>query len=169
MRLEDLDDVASVHKNCFPDSIFSSLDDELVKCFYSQAVEEPQSYAAVLEDPANRRVVGFAIGTTKVGYRKRLLLRHPIRICWSLSKGLFTGIAIWQAVWGRLLDMRKLLSEKPGAVDSASDVPPAKGTEVLFMPIAVHTDYRGGGNAARLADYLTGGCSKQAPQGCGDE
>ncbi len=158
MTLEDLDDVAAVHKSCFPASIFSELDDELVKCFYRQAVEEPQSYAAVLEDPIIGKVVGFAIGTTKAGYRKRLLLRHPLRFCWSTLKGLFTSPLIWLAVLTRVLQIRKILAERPkifAAGLGSSDMSPAKGMEALFMPIAVHADYRGGGNASQLTNCLT--------------
>ena len=155
MRLEDLNDVASVHKYCFPNSIFSLLDDSLVKCFYGQAIEEPYSYAVVLEDTGNRRIAGFAIGTMRDGFRKRLIKRHPFVCFFSIIKGLLTNAAIWRAVIKRLLSIKKTLSEKPKVKVVGPDIPPAKGPEAVFMPIAVHTDYRGNRNANRLAEHFT--------------
>ncbi len=157
MKLEDLDEVASVHKHCFPGSIFSVLDDRLVKSFYRQSIEEPYSYAVVLEDTTNRRIAGFAVGTMHDGFRKRFLKRHPFICAYSVIKGLFASVFIWKAVITRVFLINKIFKEKTKSKFSDGDsIPLSNGHEAMFMPIAVHSDYRGGGNAFKIAKYLTG-------------
>ncbi len=152
MMLEDLDEIAMLHKHCFPNSIFSTLDNSLVKCFYKQAIEEPDSYAVVLEDINNKRIAGFTIGTKHLGYRNRLLKNHPFICIFGIFKGLFTKVSIWKDIVIRVFKIKKILTE---TLKEVSDIPPAKGPEALFMPIAIHKDYRGKGNADMLAKYFT--------------
>lgn len=51
--------------------------------------------------------------------------------------------------------MRSLLSKKRDTMLANAGVPEAKGLEAIFMPIGVHREYRGRGNAGLLANYLT--------------
>ena len=155
MRLGDLNDVASVHKNCFPSeiSIFSALSPDVLKRYYAMFVEESESYAAVLEEPVSGRVVGFVFGTRRPGIQKRFLHRYYFRFLWSVIFGLFTSRAVWNSFRARLRGKTGLhLGEYDSALANAG-VPPPEGTENLCMGIGVHRDYRGGGNAARLLNY----------------
>jgi GNAT superfamily N-acetyltransferase len=155
MTLSDLDGIAELHKHCFTTdiSIFSALSPDVLKRYYAMFVEEPESYAAVLEEPASGRIVGFAFGTCRPGIRKRFLQRYYFRFFWSVIKGLFTNKAVWKSLWSRLRGQSGLhLGEFDSALASAG-VPPPQGQEDLCMGIGVHSDFRGGGNAARLIDY----------------
>ena len=75
LTLNDLDSVAELHRHCFSDSvsIFSLLGRNILKHFYAQLVEEPKSFAAVLEEPGSGRIVGVAFGTHKPGIQGRFL------------------------------------------------------------------------------------------------
>jgi GNAT superfamily N-acetyltransferase len=155
MALSDLDGIAELHKHCFTSeiSIFSALNPGVLKCYYAMFVEEPESYAAVLEEPASGRIVGFAFGTTRPGIRKRFLQRYYFSFLWSIIFGLFTNKAVWKSLRARLRGKTGLhLGEYDSALANAG-VPPPQGQEDLCMGIGVHSDYRGGGNPARLIDY----------------
>jgi RimJ/RimL family protein N-acetyltransferase len=155
MRLEDLDDVADVHKNCFPIdvSIFSALSPDILKHYYAMFIEESESYAAVLEEPASGRVVGFAFGTQRPGIQKRFLKRYYFKFFWSIIMGLLTGRTVWKAIWLRLRGKSSLQLGKYDSILAQAGVPSPEGPEDLQMGIGVHKDYRGGGNAERLIDY----------------
>jgi GNAT superfamily N-acetyltransferase len=155
MTLSDLDGIVELHKHCFTSeiSIFSALNPGVLKCYYAMFVEEPESYAAVLEEPASGRIVGFAFGTTRPGIRKRFLQRYYFRFFWSIIFGFFTNKAVWKSLWARLRSKTGLhLGEYDSALANAG-VPPPQGQENLCMGIGVHSDFRGGGNPARLIDY----------------
>jgi GNAT superfamily N-acetyltransferase len=155
MTLSDLDGVAELHKHCFTSeiSIFSALSPDVMKRYYAMFVEEPESYAAVLEEPASGRTVGLAFGTTRPGIQKRFLQRYYFRFLWGIIFGLFTNKAVWKSLWSRLRGKTGLhLGEYDSALANAG-VPPPQGPGDLCMGLGVHSDYRGGGNAARLIDY----------------
>jgi ribosomal protein S18 acetylase RimI-like enzyme len=155
MTLSDLDGVAELHKHCFTSeiSIFSALSPDVMKRYYAMFVEEPESYAAVLEEPASGRIVGFTFGTRRPGIQKRFLHRYYIRFLWSVIKGVFTGKAVWNSLLSRFrVKNRSRLGEYDSLLAKAG-VPPPKGPEDLCMGIGVHRDFRSGGNAARLIDY----------------
>ena len=155
MKLSDLDGIVELHRNCFTSEIsfFSALSPDFLKCYYAMYVEEPESYAAVLEEPVSGRIAGFVFGTTKAGIRKRFLKRYYLKFFWGVIKGLFTSLAVWKALLARLWGKSSLIL---GGYDSKladAGVPAPEGLEDVCMGIGVHSDYRGGGNAAKLIDY----------------
>jgi len=155
MRLNDLGDVAAIHKACFSGSVslFSTLDAKFIKYFYRQAIEEPDSYAEVLADPVDDRAVGFVIGTMKPGFRTRVLKRNILKFMWYLIKGLLSNRETWKHVWIRIKNIKKLLADRPST--EQLDIPSAKGPEAMFMPIALLKEARGDGNAVRLTRHFT--------------
>jgi GNAT superfamily N-acetyltransferase len=155
MTLSDLDGIAELHKHCFTSevSIFSALSPDVLKLYYGMFVEEPESFAALLEEPISGRIVGFIFGTGTPGIQKRFLQRYYFRFLWGIIFGLFTNKAVWKSLRTRLRGKTGLhLGEYDPALANAG-VPPPDGQEDLCMGIGVHSDYRGGGNAARLIDY----------------
>ncbi|MFC1677029.1 GNAT family N-acetyltransferase [Planctomycetota bacterium] len=157
MTLDDLDGVVKVHRDCFPSSvsIFSALDDSILKAYYAQFVEESESYAAVLEQPGSGLIVGVTFGTRKPGIQGRFLHTHRFEFLLSVLKGLLTSKAMWGSLWSRL---RKTNALPLGEYDSelaAKGVPVPQGVEDLNMGIAIHSKFRGGGNAKRLIEYYT--------------
>ena len=157
MTLDDLDGVVRVHKDCFPSSIsvFSALDDSILKAYYAQFVEEPESYAAVLEQPGSGFIMGITFGTRKPGIQRRFLRTHRFKFLLSVLKGLITSKTVWSSLWLRLRKTNALpLGEYDSAL-AAKGVPSPRGPEDLNMGIAVHSKFRGGGNAKRLVEYYT--------------
>ena len=155
ITLGDLYGIAELHKHCFTSeiSIFSALSPDVLKLYYGMFVEEPESFAAVLEEPISGRIVGFTFGTGRPGIRKRFLHRYYFRFLWGIISGLLTNKAVWKSLRARLRGKTGLsLGEYDSALANAG-VPPPQGQEDLCMGIGVHSDYRGGGNAARLIDY----------------
>jgi len=155
MTLNDLDGVVELHKHCFTSdiSIFSALSPDVMKRYYGMFVEEPESFAAVLEEPVSGHIAGFTFGTTRPGIQKRFLRRYYFRFLWNLVKGLFTSKAVWNSLLSRFrVKNRSRLGEYDSVLAKAG-VPPPEGLEDLCMGIGVHRDFRGEGNAARLIDY----------------
>ena len=155
MKLDDLDGVVEVHKHCFSSdrSIFSALSPDILKRYYGMFVEEPESLAAVLEDPSSGRIAGFTFGTTRPGIQKRFLHRYYLRFLWGVIKGLLTSKAVWNAFLSRSKVRNRSRLEAYDSLLANAGVPPPEGLEDLCMGIGVHSDFRGGGNAARLIDY----------------
>ena len=157
MTLDDLDSVVQLHRLCFPVSIsvFSAFSHDIVRRFYAQFVEEAESHAAVLEEPGSGCIVGVTFGTSKPGFQKRFLKRHRFRLFCSIIKGLLTGMAVWKSLWARLRKKNSLSLGEYDSVLAEAGVPAPSGLEDLNMGIAVHPDWRGGGNAAKLIEYYT--------------
>jgi GNAT superfamily N-acetyltransferase len=158
MTLGDLDRVAELHRHCFTSeiSIFSALSPDVLKRYYGMFVSEPESFAAVLEEPASGHIVGFTFGTGRPSIQKRFLHRYYIRFLLSIIKGVFTSKAVRKSLRSRLGKKRDVQFGDLGEYNSAlagAGVPPPDGPEDLCMGIGVHKDYRGGGNASRLVDY----------------
>lgn len=157
MTLSDLDQIAGLHRDCFPESIsiFSALSDDVIKQFYKQALEESECTVTVLEETDSGRIIGLAFGTTRPGFQGRFLRNHFLLFCWSLFKGLFVSKAVWKLVWLRL---RKKTGPSLTEYDSDladAGVPAPTGQEGLFVLVGVHPEWRGGGNAERLVKYFT--------------
>ena len=157
MIIDDLDGVVEVHRDCFPSSVslFSALNDGILKAYYAQFVKEPESYAAVLEQPGSGLIVGVTFGTRKPGIQGRFLRANRIKFLLSVLKGLFISKALWSSLWSRL---RKTDALTLGEYDSelaAKGVPAPQGLEDLNMGIAIHSKSRGSGNAKRLIDHYT--------------
>jgi hypothetical protein len=78
MTLSDLGGVAELHRHCFTSeiSIFSALSPALLKNYYGMFITEPESFAAVMEEPVSGRIVGFTFGTGRPGIQKRFLQRY---------------------------------------------------------------------------------------------
>lgn len=157
MRWEDLDGVVELHRHCFSDSvsIFSLLSQDILKHFYALLVEEPESYAAVLEEPGSKRIVGVAFGTYKPGIQGRFLKRHFFRFCWAILKKLFVSTIVWKTLWIRLKKRNYPSLYNSASIMVDAGVSPPKGPEALFMFIGVHKKWRGGGNAGRLVKYYS--------------
>jgi len=157
MTLDDVDGVVEVHRHCFPASIsiFSVLNRIIVKRYYELFVKEPESLGAVLVEPGTGRVGGFAAGTLKPGIQKRFAVRYCIPLCWDVLLGCLKSAAVRRVVFAHLKAVPEMLKKEKGKKFAEAEGSPPDGSIGFFMPIAVHPDFRGGGNAVRLADYLT--------------
>ena len=155
MKMSDLGGIAELHRSCFTSeiSLFSALSPDVLKCYYAMYVEEPESHAAVLEEPVSGRIVGFVFGTTRAGIKRRFLKRYYLKFFWSVIKGLFTSRAIWKSLWSRLWGKSGLSLGGYDSLLADAGVPAPEGLEDVCMGIGVHSDYRGGGNAGKLLDY----------------
>lgn len=156
MTLDDLDSIAELHRNCFPGSIsiFSPLNDSILKYYYAQAVEEAESFAAVLEDPRSGSIVGLAIASIKPGFHRRFLRRHFFLFCRSILSAFLVNPVARKAVWERLKYIKRLLRGKFDTELVDLGAPPKKGPEAYFLNVGIHSQWRGGGNAERLVKYF---------------
>ncbi|HEG44173.1 MAG TPA: GNAT family N-acetyltransferase [Phycisphaerales bacterium] len=157
MTLLDIDGVVDVHRHCFPASIsiFSVLKPGIVKRYYELFVSEPESLGAVLVESGTERIAGFTAGTLRPGIKKRFAIRYCIPLCWSILLGCLTSDAVRKVVYDHLKSIPKMFTEKKGDKFAEAEGTPANGPIGFFMPIAIHPDFRGGGNAVKLAEYLT--------------
>ena len=156
MTLGDLDGVVKLHRECFPGliSIFTALNDDILKCYYAEVIEEPESCATVLEEPNSGDIVGLAIGTMKPGFQRRFMRRHFFRFSWSIFRAFFVNPVVRKAVWERLKHIKRLLVGK-GDIELADlGVSAPEGAEALFMLVGVSARWRGEGNAERLVEYF---------------
>ena len=155
MKISDLDDVNEVHKKCFSAfvSIFSALSSDILKLYYRMFIDEPESYAVVLEDQASGRVVGVVIGTGNPGIQDRFLKKYRTRFFWDILKGLFSRKAVWEALVARFGKRNSFSLGKYEPALAAIGIPAPKGPENINMEIALHPDFRGKGNAARLLEF----------------
>lgn len=157
MTLSDLDTIAELHRNCFPDSIsvFSALSNGIIKGFYTQILQEPENYVVVLEEVGTGRLVGIAFGTRKLGIQRRFLKRHFVQFIATFIARAFVSSAIWKYVWNNLLRKKGLHLRAYDSVLEQAGVPLPKGTEVFFMLVGVHPQWRGGRNAERIVKFFT--------------
>ncbi len=157
MKLDDLKDVASVHKNCFPDSIsiFSALSDETVMRFYAQAVRESESFAAVLEDPVSQRIVGLCIGTMKNGFQGRFLRRNLFRFTRETLYAFLINPRVRNSIGKRLRSFLKSRLKKSDQVTHTRDERFKKALKMHYLSLAVHSQWRGKGNAQQLVNYFS--------------
>jgi ribosomal protein S18 acetylase RimI-like enzyme len=157
MTLDDLNDIIQVHRNCFPGptSIFTPLDDNILKCYYAQAVQESESYAAVLQKPDSAHIVGLAIGTARPGFQRRFLRRHFLRFVWSILQAICVNPVARKAVWERFKFLKRVLLARRKTELADLGVPALPGPEAFLLLVGVHEQWRGGGNAERLVEYIT--------------
>ncbi|MCK4782949.1 MAG: GNAT family N-acetyltransferase [Desulfobacteraceae bacterium] len=155
MALSDLSAVAELHRHCFSEnvSLFSALSSDVLRHYYSLFVEEPESYAAVLEEPGTGRIIGVTFGTRKPGIRGRFVKRYYFKFLWNFFVGLFSRASLWKALWSRLRGIHSLSLGSYDCSLANAGVPPLRGPEDILMGIAVHRQFRGAGNAARLIEY----------------
>ncbi len=156
MTLDDVDGMIEVHKNCFSAdlSIFSVLSHDIVRLYYLEFAE-PENYGAVTEDTSNGRIGGFAIGTFRPGFHSRFVKKYLFVFCWNIFKGLFTSSTVRKVTLSLFTKAIAKLFTKNADPVNADNIPPANGPAGIFMPVAIHSDYRGGGNASRLANFFT--------------
>lgn len=154
MEIGDVDQVVNIHRKCFSDhvSLFSALGPKLAWHLYAQYVEELESVGKVLVDPESGRVAGFAAGTLEPGFHKRFLWSHFFLVCWHVLRGLFTQPSVWKMTARAVFvkDPFNAYKKNPLRYEGT----PPGGQVGYFMPIAIDPDYRGGGNAVRLASAL---------------
>ncbi|HIJ70832.1 MAG TPA: GNAT family N-acetyltransferase [Planctomycetes bacterium] len=157
MTLDDVDGVVDVHRCCFPASvsIFSVLDRRIVKRYYELFVKESESLGAVLVEPCTGRIGGFAAGTLKPGVQRRFVLHNFFPLCWYVFFGCLTSATIRKVVFSHIKSIPAMFKEKKAKRFAGAEGSSPDGPVGFFMPIAVHPDFRGGGNAIRLANYLT--------------
>lgn len=157
MTAADINGVVEVHRHCFPASvsIFSILDHGIVKRYYELFVNEPESLGAVLVESGTERIAGFTAGTLRPGIKKRFAIRYCISLCWGILLGCLTNNEVRKVVYGHLKSIPKIFTGKKGDKFAEAEGSPANGPIGFFMPIAIHPDFRGGGNAVKLAEYLT--------------
>jgi GNAT superfamily N-acetyltransferase len=82
------------------------------------------------------------------------LKKHFVGVFFSFIFGLLTGTATWKALWSRLHHKNSLSTL--GAYDAdaaAAGIPAPNGVEDVCMGIAIHPEYRGGGNATKLIEH----------------
>ena len=157
LRSCDLGQVAKIYSICFPpeSSIFSALDPEIQMLYFQMIIDEPESYAAVLEDTVSNRIMGLTFGTRKVGIQSRFIRKYRYKVIISLAKGLLARSAVWRAVFSRLT--RKNTLSIPfgqfGPELEKHGFPAPTGPEDINIGIAMDPSFRGGGNAARLLDF----------------
>ncbi|MDH3208560.1 MAG: GNAT family N-acetyltransferase [Gemmatimonadota bacterium] len=156
MASRDLDGVATLHRQCFAGSgsFLSVLGHDIVKRSYEYAMADADTVVVVLEDPSSGGVIGWAAATSRLGFTRRFVLSHPVRFGLSLLKGLLTDPEVRSETWEKVRRTRRVTegaeSELPGA-----GRPSADGPEAFFLVIGVHEEWRGGGNAPRLIEYLS--------------
>ncbi len=157
MTISDLDQIAELHRNCFPPSIsiFSALSDDISKCYYEQILEELECIATVLEEPVSDRLVGLAFGTMKPGLQSRFLRHHFFRFCWSISKGFFASAVVRNLLKRRLQKRSGPTLVEYNSILSVAGVPAPDGPEAYFTLVGVHPQWRGKGNAERLVKFFT--------------
>ncbi len=156
MTLEDLDAIAVLHRSCFPGtiSIFTTLDDDLLKRYYALVIEEPESFATVLEDPISGDLVGLAIGTMKPGLQRRFVQHHFLRFFGGIFRAILVNPLVRKAVRERFKYIKRFLRGKRKS-ELADLGPVPDGPEAFFTLVGMHTRWRGGGNAERLVEYFT--------------
>lgn len=157
LEKNDLAAAAAIHKACFrySVSVFSAVNSEILKRYYQMFVDEPNSCAAVLEDPVTRAVVGVTYGTRQPGIQKRFLRRYWFWLIGIIAKDLFTRATIWKAICGRLIRKNRLsmgVREFCPALEKLG-VPAPTGPEDINLGIAILPDFRGSGNPARLLNF----------------
>lgn len=154
MRLEDIEQVVNIHRFCFPASVslFSVLNPHVVWHLYAQYVEEKDSFGVVLVDETLGFVAGYAAGTLKPGIQRRFLKRHWFLVGWYL----LLAMAAHPSLIGRVVRamFKKERFEEYRRHPELFETTYPAGPVGYFMPIAVHPDYRGGGNAVRVARAL---------------
>ncbi|MHC4664346.1 MAG: GNAT family N-acetyltransferase [Planctomycetota bacterium] len=157
MTLDDLDGITGVHRKCFPGSIsiFTPLDDNILKRYYAQAVVESESFVAVLEEPDSRKIIGLAIGTTKPGFQRRFLRRNFSPFILSIIKAFIVNPIVRKAVWERFKVIKRVLLGRRKTELANLGVPAPKGPEAFLLLIGVREQWRGGGNSERLIEYFT--------------
>ena len=157
MTAADIEGVEDVHRNCFPAtlSIFSVLDRKVVIKYYSGFANEPENLGAVLEDTETGRIAGFAVGTLKPGFQKRFIKRNLFPFSVAVIKSFFASKTIRRSTAIQIKKMAIRIFSRKAVTAEEIKIPDPPGAEGIFMPIAIHSDYRGGGNAARLAEYFT--------------
>ena len=155
MTLADVDQVVALHQAAFPDYFMTGLGRGMLRQFYRQAVTDPSTFAAILEQTAGGRIIGLAVSTYNPAFHTKLMRRHlPPLIC-SLIRGVFTSKAIRQGLWNRLSFIKRFFRAQPDQGLAKAGIPPANGPEARFLDVAIHPDCRGGGNAEHLVQYIT--------------
>lgn len=154
MTMDDIDQVVDIHRRCFPPhiSLYSALNSKLAWHLYAMYVEEPESCGMVLVDSQSDKIAGFTAGTMKPGFSKRFLLSHFCMIVWYVMIGLLTKPVIWKMVLRAVFSKKPIKAYHKNPLQFEHSAP--NGLVAYFMPIAMNPDYRGGGNAVRLARAL---------------
>lgn len=155
MTAADLDRVVELHKACFPEYFLTGLGDRVVRRFYAEAVADPRSFAAVLEEDESRRLIGLAVGTLDPRFHTRLMRRHLAAFVLGTLRGLLLSAPVRRGLSERLVFIRRLFHAKPdtGLVDAG--VPAARGPEARFLDVATHPERRGGRYGEYLVRYFT--------------
>lgn len=149
MRIEDVRQVAEIHRICFPPtrSLFSVLHPRVAWHLYAQYVEEACSMGMVLEEVKTGLIGGYAAGTLRPGFHKRFFWTHLPMLAWYLLIGLFTKRVVWKMVF-LFLKANNPFRSRPSPSVSAGPAP--AGLVACFQPVALHPDFRGNGHADRL-------------------
>ena len=154
MVLQDLDGVVALHKACFPDYFLTGLGPGILRRFYGLAIEDPSSFAAVLQVVETKQLVGLAVGTLNPGFHTQLMRQNLLRFGAAIVRGFFTSRAVRQGLWERLGFVRRLFRAQADRGLADAGVPPAAGPEARFLDVAVHPKWRGGRNAERLVEFF---------------
>ena len=153
MTLDDVAEVAELHRLCFPESFLTQLGPSVLRCYCAQVVREPEGVASVLEDGDTGRIAGLAFATFRPGYRGRMVKRHPWLFFSRILWGLLTKREIRKGLRTRLRRDR-MFGEQTDSGDE-SELPPVDGPEAWYFLVAVHPDYRRQGGARMLLKHMT--------------
>lgn len=148
--IEDLQRIAVVHRECFPDSFSSSIGVNLLKQFYLEYMKDAPELFLVCENP-DGQIVGFCMGyyMEKNNYMNRFIKNNCVAVALTCIPRLLVGD---KRVWRKLFPSRKPVNWT--VVNHDFDgIPTDKQGDLLS--ICILPEYRGNGYAqAMLEEYL---------------
>lgn len=155
MTLADLPAIVELHKVCFSGYFLTGLGDGVVRRFYQHAIDDPKSFACVLEVTSTTTLVGLAVGTLDPAFHSQLMRRNLSPFVYSVLRGIITRPEVRKGVAHRLGFVKRLFrAHADRGLADAGIPPPAAGPEARFLDVAVHPNWRGGGHAERLVDFF---------------
>lgn len=140
LNLGQLDEVAKIHREAFPESAITKLGQEAIRRYYLWLLDGPHDRVA-LGALVNGQLVGFILGGVfrgaLQGYLRRnkfFLARQVLLQPWLLSNEIFRDRL--RLGWRSLLRKRKPTS-------SSEPAGPTKVPKFGFLSYAVHPEHRG--------------------------
>lgn len=156
MLAKDIPMVIEIHHDCFPASVslFTALPKNILEKYYSMFISEGcDSSAAVIEMEDNGLVVGYTFGTREPGIRKRFIKKYFISIVLAVTLAFIRSIEFRTALIHKNKNENTLYLMKYNELLNSVGVPLPQGREDIWMGLAIHSAYRGGGKASSLVDY----------------
>jgi len=92
MKADVYRQVAALHANCIDQGFLATLGIRVLSLMYQAIDESPEG--VLLVEEKDGRVQGFVSGGNGMGPIYRRMLRHPLRLGWSLMPALFKPRAL---------------------------------------------------------------------------